>query len=224
MDDPSLYSSLYESLNRLGPRMLVGVHPELEEWLQDSARDTDDFWPSMLGVAVDKWEEGNPEDAVRDALEQWVHAVRQHFGSVLGPDSLIPFDRYGVSPSKRWEWEASVENIRLKLDEEHVTLFIDSVLLKCRNSDAAAKLVVQAIVQPYRDTHEGQLVHAVAIPWRAIVASLKNDWSLAYKISPRKWEELIAAAFDQADYDEVTLTPRSGDHGRDVIAVWPARV
>jgi restriction system protein len=30
---------------------------------------------------------------------------------------------------------------------------------------------------------------------------------------------MIAAAFDQAGYDEVILTPRSGDHGRDVIAI-----
>jgi restriction system protein len=30
---------------------------------------------------------------------------------------------------------------------------------------------------------------------------------------------MIAAAFDQDGYDEVTLTPRSGDHGRDVIAI-----
>src|ERR1017187_8877794 len=30
---------------------------------------------------------------------------------------------------------------------------------------------------------------------------------------------MIAAAFDEAGYDEVILTPRSGDFGRDVIAV-----
>ena len=42
---------------------------------------------------------------------------------------------------------------------------------------------------------------------------------MAFQISPRTWEEMIAAAFDQDGYDEVTLTPRSGDRGRDVIAV-----
>ncbi len=30
---------------------------------------------------------------------------------------------------------------------------------------------------------------------------------------------MVAAAFDRAGYDEVILTPRSGDHGRDVIAI-----
>src|SRR5262249_58606614 len=33
-----------------------------------------------------------------------------------------------------------------------------------------------------------------------------------------KWEEIVAGAFNKAQY-EVTLTPRSGDHGRDVIAI-----
>ena len=39
-----------------------------------------------------------------------------------------------------------------------------------------------------------------------------------YQLSPRELEELIAASYDRAGFDEVILTPRSGDHGRDVIA------
>jgi restriction system protein len=33
------------------------------------------------------------------------------------------------------------------------------------------------------------------------------------------WEEIVACAFDKAGFDEVILTPRSGDHGRDLIAL-----
>jgi len=33
------------------------------------------------------------------------------------------------------------------------------------------------------------------------------------------WEEIIAGAYKKAGFDEVTLTPRSGDLGRDVIAI-----
>lgn len=33
------------------------------------------------------------------------------------------------------------------------------------------------------------------------------------------WEEIIAGAFKKEGYDEVILTPRSGDDGRDVIAI-----
>jgi len=37
-------------------------------------------------------------------------------------------------------------------------------------------------------------------------------------LEPRQFEELIAGAYEEEDCDEVILTPRSGDRGRDVIA------
>jgi restriction system protein len=41
-----------------------------------------------------------------------------------------------------------------------------------------------------------------------------------YEIDPRKWEEIIAASYDESrEFDDVTLTKYSGDKGRDVIAV-----
>ena len=80
-------------------------------------------------------------------------------------------------------------------------------------------LIVQAVVETYGQTSEGSLIKAVVLPWRTIIQKLEKDWSMAFQISPRTWEEMIAAAFDQDGYDQVTLTPRSGDHGRDVIAV-----
>jgi restriction system protein len=52
-----------------------------------------------------------------------------------------------------------------------------------------------------------------------MVDRLTTDWSLAYELPPARWEEIIAGAFQKAGYDEVVLTPRSGDHGRDVIAI-----
>lgn len=82
-----------------------------------------------------------------------------------------------------------------------------------------AALAVRAVVRPYEKSSEGELIKAIAIPWRRIVQLMAKDPSLAYQLSPRAWEEVVAAAFDAAGYDEVTLTPRSRDHGRDVIAV-----
>lgn len=82
-----------------------------------------------------------------------------------------------------------------------------------------ASLLVQAVVQPISLAEEGRIVKALEIPWRAIVKLLKDDWAHAMKIPPHIWEEMIAAAFDQEGYDDVILTPRSGDLGRDVIAV-----
>jgi restriction system protein len=51
---------------------------------------------------------------------------------------------------------------------------------------------------------------------------LNQDPNVAFQIPPEKWEEIIAGAYHRAGFEEVTLTPRSGDHGRDVIAIKKA--
>ncbi|WP_082773546.1 restriction endonuclease [Afipia birgiae] len=68
-------------------------------------------------------------------------------------------------------------------------------------------------------TGEGRLIASTKTIWNEIVRVLGCDWSQAFKIPPDKWEEIVAGAFKKDGYDDVTLTPRSGDHGRDVIAV-----
>jgi restriction system protein len=82
-----------------------------------------------------------------------------------------------------------------------------------------AQLLVQAVIVPGERTTEGKLIQAVTVPWYDIIALLKHDPDVAFQISPEKWEEIIAGAYKKAGFDEVTLTPRSGDHGRDVIAI-----
>jgi len=78
---------------------------------------------------------------------------------------------------------------------------------------------MQAVIVPGNRTLEGQQIEAVTVPWFEIVELLKRDPSLVFQLSPRKWEEMIAGAYERAGFDEVTLTPQSGDLGRDVIAV-----
>jgi restriction system protein len=84
---------------------------------------------------------------------------------------------------------------------------------------AVSDLLLQAVVVPGGKTAEGRLIEAVAIPWFDIIALLQRDPNLAFQISPGKWEEIIAGAYHKSGFEEVTLTPRSGDYGRDVIAV-----
>jgi restriction system protein len=81
------------------------------------------------------------------------------------------------------------------------------------------QLLVQAVITPGGKTAEGILIEAVDIPWFEIIELLKKDPSAAFQIPARKWEEIIAGAYHKAGFEEVTLTPRSGDHGRDVIAI-----
>ena len=79
-------------------------------------------------------------------------------------------------------------------------------------------ILLKAVIVPGDKTKEGQLVEAVALPWLEIVRLLKEDPDFAHKIHWRKWEEIIAGAYERAGFDEVILTPASGDKGRDVIA------
>jgi restriction system protein len=67
-------------------------------------------------------------------------------------------------------------------------------------------------------TAEGILIEAVAVPWFKILEMIKNDPAAAYALDWRSWEEIIAGAYAADGFDEVVLTPRSGDLGRDVIA------
>lgn len=81
------------------------------------------------------------------------------------------------------------------------------------------ELSLQSVIIPETAVAEGILVRSTSLVWLSIIERLKDDWSQAYNIPWRTWEEIIAGAFTKAGYDEVTLTPRSADHGRDIIAV-----
>jgi restriction system protein len=78
-------------------------------------------------------------------------------------------------------------------------------------------LALAALVIPEKKVSEGTLIRATSLAWGSIVQELSKDWSAAYSIPPEKWEEIVAGAYYEAGF-EVILTPRSGDHGRDIIA------
>jgi restriction system protein len=67
-------------------------------------------------------------------------------------------------------------------------------------------------------TREGVLVEAVALPWFEILDVILRNPDGLYQIDPRAWEEIIAGAYSRAGFDDVVLTPRSADKGRDVVA------
>jgi HJR/Mrr/RecB family endonuclease len=83
----------------------------------------------------------------------------------------------------------------------------------------APTLVLKSLLLFKETTDEGKLIESVSIPWFNIIETLRRDPDAAFSISDRQWEEIIAGAYHRAGFEEVTLTPRSGDYGRDVIAV-----
>lgn len=72
-------------------------------------------------------------------------------------------------------------------------------------------------------THEGQLVSAVRTTWAEIVKHVQRDRSFLYEFrdASRVFEMFVAATYRMDGFSDVILTPRSGDHGRDVIASKP---
>lgn len=97
-----------------------------------------------------------------------------------------------------------------------------SLLLFFRNHrvtvESLPAITIKALLQFGDRTNEGILVEAVAVPWREILEFIARDPGCIYQIDPRKWEEIIAGAYRSAGFDEVVLTPRTADKGRDVVA------
>jgi restriction system protein len=86
--------------------------------------------------------------------------------------------------------------------------------------DQGRKLVslsTSAILIPAGQNTEGLLVKSCGAAWVEIASFLGNNWTAAYDVDARKWEEILAGALHKEGFS-VTLTPRSKDHGRDVIA------
>lgn len=79
-------------------------------------------------------------------------------------------------------------------------------------------VMIKAILQFGDRTNEGTLIRAVAFPWYEVLDRIRRDPQGVHEIDSRIWEEIIAGAYHKAGFDEVILTPRSGDKGRDVIA------
>jgi restriction system protein len=79
-------------------------------------------------------------------------------------------------------------------------------------------LLRAAILTRGNKVEDGTLIEGVAIPWFEILDILRRDPAAAFEIPAHKWEEIVAGAYVAAGFDEVILTPRSGDLGRDVIA------
>jgi restriction system protein len=83
--------------------------------------------------------------------------------------------------------------------------------------EAPPPVLLQSVIVPGSRSTEGQLIESIAIPWFDIIAALTRDNGLIYQLDWRKLEEIVGAAYHKAGFT-VTITPRSNDGGRDIIA------
>lgn len=95
----------------------------------------------------------------------------------------------------------------------------DRLLEGLLGTEKKAEVTVSSVIIPEQKSTEGVLVKSASLVWASIVDELELDWRKAYEIPSHVWEEIVAGAYKKAGFDEVTLTPRSGDDGRDVIAI-----
>lgn len=88
-----------------------------------------------------------------------------------------------------------------------------------RAVESALPFSFGAIVKVELLIPDGQIITLIDPVYSYLVGEIEKNPDIIYQIDPRKWEEIVAAAYDKAGFDEVILTPRSGDFGRDVIAI-----
>jgi len=83
---------------------------------------------------------------------------------------------------------------------------------------SSPEVVLGAIVERLDSNLDGVSIVALQPAWVLIGKIIRDNPAELLSLTPEQWEELIAASYDKAGFDEVILTPRSGDFGRDVIA------
>lgn len=86
------------------------------------------------------------------------------------------------------------------------------------SKEAPPDVMLQAVVKLGGEITEGHLIQLVTPAWSKIVDLMLTNPQNMYQLDWRAWEELVAGGYSELGFDEVILTPRSGDKGRDVIA------
>lgn len=122
---------------------------------------------------------------------------------------------YGRHPDKIWlresQWHLDLPTFSLIHDQEQIGTDypVDpSVLLHTELAEFG------------QGTPEGKLVKSPTVTWFEVSNCLVTDPTFRFEFCSHgeKFEHYLAAAHCLEGYDSVTVTPRSGDKGRDIIA------
>jgi restriction system protein len=125
-------------------------------------------------------------------------------------------ERRDLGPNEVWlgdsEWYLDLTDYTLTHDGERIATCY---------SVSPTVLLQTALVKRGDSTPEGHEIHGPTATWFEFCRQLKldPDFRFEFTSSPTKFEEFLAGAYKLQGWDAVTLTPRSGDKGRDVIAI-----
>lgn len=133
--------------------------------------------------------------------------IHSHFGKTSLMCEVKP-DHAEEWFSLLWETLSNVENLS-RIRCEFLSDYAN------RNY---GRITAGGLLLPDGRVDDGDVIKVIVPAFQEIVKLLQFDYKVLHNISPRDFEELLAAAYDRLGFDDVVLTPRSGDHGRDVIA------
>jgi restriction system protein len=125
------------------------------------------------------------------------------------------------------DWQSLISDIAADAHSQGWTrrevreVLLREVAAKYTREIGGYELVLQAeILTRGAAVDDGEIVRVIMPPWLAIYRAVEKDPKFMehYARHPREFEEFLAGAYDAEGWDEVILTPRRGDGGRDVIA------
>lgn len=145
---------------------------------------------------------------------------------------LVPTDKdykayieYENSGSKFYFWHLSKDHINKYLElAERKKIKFDYPGFFYRKPyflllESVSPFSFGAVVTIEDKVEDGDRISIVKPIYNELIQRLRKDPNYIYSINHRIWEEIIAASYDKAGFDEIILTPGSGDLGRDVIAI-----
>lgn len=112
------------------------------------------------------------------------------------------------------------KNISVELEVANLTapVRMDRISRDLRAGfEDAPVITTQAIIAVVDQNPEGSVINFLDPYFHQLVETMLQNRILVYEQDWRRWEQILAAAYSKAGY-HVTLTPRSRDKGRDLIA------
>ncbi len=114
-----------------------------------------------------------------------------------------------------------VGNRGWRIDLSTYQLIHDGEGLATEDSADPSVLLKSVLLEFEASAEEGVIVKRPRATWFEISEHLRKspDFRFAFSAEPTAFEEFLAGAYHVDGWNAVTLTPRTGDKGRDVIAV-----
>jgi len=106
-------------------------------------------------------------------------------------------------------------------DGRYEVVYDDEQNNQCFGAMATPSVLLQTdVVTLGEKTEDGEIVKSVRRTWPEIVKQVqrRRDFLFEFTKVSRAFEMFLAATYRMDGFDEVILTPRSNDRGRDVIA------